>query len=507
MDRPTKLIVLFFCAVKLALHLVADYHSGFQGDELLHIETGNHLAFGYMEFPPLIGILAFIQNLFQSHSVFVHHIFAHIATVLILLYASKTTVELGGKAKAVFLVLLCIVIAPGFGRSQQLFQPVVFSQLFWVLGFYQLTRYVKYLDRKYLWYLTFTVALGFLTKYDAVFFMFGLSALLLFRTTRQALVNHRFWWNIIAFTALISPNMLWQYLNGFPALDMFARLYETQLNKLSTIEVLAALFVSLNPLTLLVSVPAVVGMFHPRMQRYRPLSVCIVLSVLFLAYSQGKGYYFYPIALTVFTFGGVFWENFLSEKKKWLLYPLACILGLGALLIPFGMPIFSLESYIKHDYPYEKKEVEGGKYAIRFEERYSKAKWEETLTELKSVFDSLPKKEQETCLIWGKHYGQAGAISLFRNRHDLPPSFSLHGSFYNWLPTGRMPNTTMAIRYGNAAGKDFFEPFFDEVIPVKSIYNPYADDEEKLWQTIFICKHPQQDFEQLKNLFAKRIFE
>lgn len=130
MNRKTKLVIFAFCIVKLTLHLIADSNSGFQGDELLHIETGNHLAFGFMEFPPMIGVLAFIQNLFQSESVFVHHIFSHIAAILILIFVSKITVELGGKTKAVFLVLMCIIIAPAFGRSQQLFQPVVFSQLF-----------------------------------------------------------------------------------------------------------------------------------------------------------------------------------------------------------------------------------------------------------------------------------------------------------------------------------------------------------------------------------------
>ena len=136
------------------MHLVADSHSGFQGDELLHIETGKHLAFGFMEFPPLIGFIAFIQNLFHSNSVFVHHLFSHLATLCIMVVVAKITLELGGKNKAVFLVLLAIIIAPGFGRSEQLFQPVVFSQLFWVLGFYQLIRFVKYLDNKSLWYLT-----------------------------------------------------------------------------------------------------------------------------------------------------------------------------------------------------------------------------------------------------------------------------------------------------------------------------------------------------------------
>ncbi|MEQ1554653.1 MAG: glycosyltransferase family 39 protein, partial [Ferruginibacter sp.] len=180
MTKLNKLIIAFFCIIKLALHLIADSNSGFQGDELLHIETGKHLAFGYMEFPPLIGILAFIQNLFNSNSVFIHHLFSHISSILIIIYVAKITIELGGKSKAIFLTLLCIIIAPAFGRSQQLFQPVVFGQLFWVLGFYQLVLYTKYLDKKQLTYLATFAVIGFLFKYDILFFIFGLSSLFFF---------------------------------------------------------------------------------------------------------------------------------------------------------------------------------------------------------------------------------------------------------------------------------------------------------------------------------------
>lgn len=505
MDRPTKLIVLFFCIIKLVLHLVADYNSGFQGDELLHIETGNHLAFGYMEFPPLIGWIAFIQSLFQSQSVFIHHIFPHIATILIFVFVSKTVVELGGKSKAVFLVLLCLL--PVMGRSQQLFQPVVFSQLFWIMGFYYLTKYAKFLDKKYLWCLTVTVALGFLTKYDAIFFIFGLSALLFFRKTREALMRHKFWWNIIAFIMIVSPNILWQYSNDFPVLKMFSRLYETQLDKISTVKVLSGLIMSLNPLTLLISIPAVIALFHKKLKPYRVLSLSIVLSVLFLAFSKGKGYYFYPIVLTVLPFGGVFWEEIILKKRKWIIYPVSLLLIIsGFFLLPFSLPITSLESYLNNEYKYEKKQVKGGQYAIK-EERYSKTKWEETLSELKKVYNSLSENEQKNCIIWGKHYGQAGAITLLRKNYGLPETFSLHGSFYLWLPNGKIPETIITIRYSDENGFDFFEPYFEEVKPVKSIYNPYADEQEQVWQTIFICRKPKQDFDTLKRIFSDRIFE
>jgi len=121
-----------------------------------------------------------------------------------------------GKQKLLFLVLLYIIVAPAFGRSQQLFQPVVFSQLFWVVNLYFLTKYVKNLDRKYLWLLTLGTAVAFLTKYDAVFFIFGVASLLFFKATRHALIQHRFWWQINVFILLISPNILWQIGNPKP---------------------------------------------------------------------------------------------------------------------------------------------------------------------------------------------------------------------------------------------------------------------------------------------------
>lgn len=505
MTKQTKLIILIFCVLKLFLHLIADSHSGFQGDELLHIEAGKHLAFGYMEFPPLIGILAFIQNLFGSNSVYIHHLFAHLASMLIIIYAAKTTIELGGKNIAVFLTLLCIIIAPSFGRSQQLFQPVVFSQLFWVLSFYQLTKFVKYLDKNSLWYLTLFVVLGFSVKYDALFFIFGLSALFLFNRTRQALLESHFWNNIIVAALFVIPNLIWQYTNNFPVLQMFSRLYETQLDQLSRIETLGKLLIEINPISsLLVILPAFVYMFKNKKTLYRPLTISIILSIAFLSLSNGKPYYFYPIILTIIPFGGLFWEQIIIEKKKWIIYPITVLLVTASILIPFGMPIYSFNRYLEKIYPFEKKDIEGGKYAVKYDEYYTKDKWKTTMQELKSVYDSLPPNEKQNCKIWGKHYGQAGAVNLFGIDYNLPKAFSYHGSFYSWTPKGPMPNVIIALSYRVG---DFFSPYFEEVRLVKTIYNPYSENEEELYQRIYICKKPKQDFDEMKGLFKARIFE
>jgi hypothetical protein len=468
MNRQTQLIILIFCLIKLTLHLIADSNSGFQGDELLHIETGKHLAFGYMEFPPLIGLFAFIQNLFGSNSVYVHHIFSHLASLLILIYVAKTTIELGGKNKAIILVLLAIIIAPSFGRSQQLFQPVVFSQLFWVLGFYQLTRFVKYLDKKSLWYLTLFAVLGISVKYDAAFYIFGLSSLFFFKSTRQALIRHRFWLNIVIAIALIIPNLIWQYSNDYPVLQMFSRLYERHLDQLSRFEVLANLFIGINPITtLLLIIPAFIYAFK-RETNSAPLIISIFLSAAFLSLSNGKSYYFYPIILTILPFGALFWEQIVFYKKKWLMYPIAFLLSMGMILIPFGMPVYTFSDYLKYVYEFEKKDIEGGKYGVKYDEYYTKEKWTETMQLLKIVYGSLPDNEKENTMIWGKHYGQAGAVNLIGKDYNLPKAFSYHGSFYTWTPTGEMPNTIISLSYRVG---DFFLPYFDEVTLVKEIYN------------------------------------
>mgnify|MGYP003945298041 CR=1 FL=1 len=505
MAKQTKLLILIFCILKLTLHLIADSNSGFQGDELLHIETGKHLAFGYMEFPPLIGLLAYIQNLFGSNSVYVHRLFAHIASILIIIYVAKTTIELGGKNKAIFLALLCILIGPSFGRSQQLFQPVVFSQLFWVLSFYQLTRFIKYLDNKSLWYLTGFVVVGCSVKYDALFLIFGLSALLIFRRTRQALLEQHFWKNIIAVILLLLPNLIWQYANDFPVLQMFDRLYETQLDHLSRIGTLGQLLIEINPLTsLLIIIPACFYIFKNNKTLNRPLAISILLSIALLSYSKGKPYYFYPIILTIIPFGALFWEQTILQKKKLIIYPITALLLLAAVLIPFGMPVYSFDRYLTKVYPFEKKDIEGGKFAVKYDEYYTKKKWKETMLELKSVYDSLPIKEKQDSRIWGKHYGQAGAVNILGVDYNLPKAFSYHGSFYSWTPEGQMPNVIIALSYRVG---DFFSPYFDEVKLVRTIYNPYANNEEELYQRIYVCKKPKQDFNKMKVLFKTRIFE
>ncbi|NJK98746.1 MAG: glycosyltransferase family 39 protein [Bacteroidales bacterium] len=141
--RAEYLIIIIILVIKTILHLIADFNSGLDGDEIYHVDTGKHLAWGYMEFPPMIGFLAWLQNFFKSDSIFAHHFFVHIAAGLIIVISGLTVIRIGGNCKAVLLCLICILTASCFGLTQNAFQPVIFDQLFWILSFYLLITYIR----------------------------------------------------------------------------------------------------------------------------------------------------------------------------------------------------------------------------------------------------------------------------------------------------------------------------------------------------------------------------
>ena len=48
--------------VVMALHLITNGTLGFHTDELYYIDSGNHPALGYVDFPPIVPLLARLET-------------------------------------------------------------------------------------------------------------------------------------------------------------------------------------------------------------------------------------------------------------------------------------------------------------------------------------------------------------------------------------------------------------------------------------------------------------
>lgn len=501
-NNTTYFIIAVAVIINLILHLTAGFNSGYHGDELLHIEAGRHPAFGYMDFAPFIAYLAYIQNLFHSDSLFVNHLFVYISSTLIFIVSGLIAVRLGGNWPAVLIVMLCVLFSPGFGASYSLFLPVVFEQLAWISCIYFLVVFNNDPQNKYLFGLAIAGALGFLSKYSIVFLIAGVAvSLLMFR--RDLLKKPMLWLAVILFLVMIFPNVLWQIKYGFPVIHHFSKLYEVQLDTISRFGELKSLFLFLNPFTSVFWISGLLIVpFAYKYRKFRFVAFPLLFAFLFLVLARGKSYYFFPIILCVLPFGAVYFEQFL-EKRKWILASyLAILVSFGILILPRGIPVLPLEKYIRL---YKIERNPDNKIPIDFENYYSKRIWDQVLVLVGKTYKSLPAVEQKQCLIWGRHYSQAGGINLLGAKLGLPEAFSFHSSFYNWVP--EFSNKISVIVIADSAwDKEHWLRYFNKVELAGVIYNPYNADMKWDYQSVYLCRNLKYTSAELKDIFKDEIY-
>ena len=494
--------------IKTILHLIADSNAGLDGDELYHVDTGRHLAWGYMEFPPMIGFLAWIQNLFHSDSLYIHHLFVHLAAGLIIVLCGLTVVRLGGKWKAVLLCLVCILTGSCFGLTQNAFQPVIFDQLFWVLSFYLLISYIKTAESLYLILLGVSIGLGFMTKYSILFFGAGLIlSTIIFQ--RELFRTKACWLGLLIFMLIISPNLYWQWDNSFPVLSHFSRLYEVQLDDMKLSDNITSLVLSPNPLTVFVWLAGIfVIPFLAIYKKFRLGLFVVLFSFILMFLAKGKFYYFYPIILMSFITGSVLLEHLLV-RKRWLLYGYIFMLILMTpLTTTNALPVLPLANYIKF---YKIQKNEAGVTPVM--DAYSFGLiWGSLNEAVKRVYLSLPENEKKGCLIWGDTYSWASAINFYAAKYQIPNAISFHGTHYLWLPDFPKGITVIAICNSNSKDNieerlNYYKQYFHEVALKEQLFNQYSEDKTDYYLNIFLCRDMKYDAETMKGKMKYRIFE
>lgn len=500
--KTEYLLIALFTVLSLAIHIIADCNSFYHGDELLHIEAGRYPAFGYMDFAPVIAYLAYIQNLFQSDSLIINHLFVHLASVLILVFCGLLTIKLGGKWPAVLVTLSCILFSPGFGASHSLFLPALFEQLAWVICFYMLVAYCNSANTKSMILLGIFAALGFLTKYSIAFLIAGIAfSVLLFQ--REILKKKTLYIALVLFLLIILPNILCQIKNGLPVFNHVSKLYETQLDNNSRLSELKMLVLFLNPFT---SIFWIAGLFMfpfiPEFKKYRLASFSLLFAFVLLFIAKGKTYYYFPIILGVLPLGAVFFERLLQHRKAILIGYTTILAFFGLLILPKGVPVLPLDTYLKI---YELKKNSDNRIPLTFENYYSKGIWDQLLASVATIYRNLPAAEQKECLIWGRHYSQAGGINLLGRKFRLPPAISFHSSYYNWVPDFPA-HITMIVISDYSWDKEHWLRYFEDVQEVDSIENPYASDKEWYMQHIFLCRNLKYSSAELKMKFSNQIF-
>ena len=149
--RKVPIIILLLAAGKFVLPFLL-HHPAYElhRDEYLYFAQGQHLDFGFLENPPLIGLLGWISSLLGG-SFFWIKFWPALFGAFTLLLACGIARQLGGGLYAQGITALGMLFS-AYLRVHFLFQPN-FLDIFWcAAAAYSFLRYANTEDKKYLYF-------------------------------------------------------------------------------------------------------------------------------------------------------------------------------------------------------------------------------------------------------------------------------------------------------------------------------------------------------------------
>ena len=495
--RNLAFLIVVLSLAKLVIHLVGNQNYGFHRDELLHVSVSEHLAAGYMEFPPLIAFVGKIAATLFGYSLSGIRLFSTLAGVGIIILVCLVAIEMGAKKLAtVFVAGIAVLSFLPFYRNHTLFQPVAFDQFFWTLGFYFIVLFINRKENRYLVYAGITAGFGLLNKYTFVIWITAVIIAFLFHE-RGSVFKNKFLYVAFGMVLVIAlPNVVWQVQNDFPAIAHQKRLAELQLDKLDPFEFVTEQLQFL--FTFMLSLIGLTGLFLNReLKRFRVIAISVVIIFFAMWGLKAKAYYFFAAYPVLFAAGAIMLERIFKSK------PLPQYFVAGTLFIPVVYfipqltPVLPIEDYIVYR---DIKPDSAGRYILSsdYADMFG---WEEQVALVDSIYRSLPDTERSSAVIWAENYGEAAAVKILGDRYNLPDPFCLSGSFWTFgPPPSEYP---VCISLGNEP--ESVNKVFEEVHLVKMICHPYAIGEENNIP-VYICRKPRINFRERWPELKKYIF-
>ncbi|HTP01488.1 MAG TPA: glycosyltransferase family 39 protein [Anaerolineales bacterium] len=441
--RRSGWAILLIALLQFVLHLWVNLHDNFFRDELYYMAAGQHLAAGYVEYPPFIAWATAFSRAVFGDSVAAIRLLPSIAAAAIVFLTADMVAVMGGGFLPQLLAAFAVALCPVFIGSSGLMSMDPFDQLWWVLASWVLVRLIRSQNQK-MW-LLFGVVVGFglLTKLVIGFFVIAVLFGLLLSGQRKLLFS---WWLIAAGAialVMMSPYLVWQAQHGFPVLE-YTRAYSSGKTFQATpLEYFAQQVLSLNPLALPLWLGGLYFVFFTKAgSPYRAFGWAYVFLYIFFMLQHAKFYWLSPMYPVLFAAGAYGLELLVQQRPrlKWMQPTYIWTIAIsGLLLVPFSIPILPVQAFLRY------YAITGGRDAGKAENLTSSALpqnyadrygWKEMVAVVKQAYDTLTPQEKAEACIFADNYGEAGAVDFYGAKLGLPHAISGQNSYYMWGPQG-----------------------------------------------------------------------
>src|SRR5712692_5106601 len=202
------------------LHMLFNGRYGYFVDELYYLTCSHHLAWGYVDQPPLIAVATWLERVTLGDSLHASRFLPALAAGLRVLLTGLIARELGGRIYAQALACIAVIVAPLYLGLDNLLTMNAFEPLFWMGCALIAIKIIKGGDQR-LWLLFGVLAgIGLENKHSMLFFGFGFFFGLLLTPERRLLRQPWIWLGGLLAFLIFLPNLVWETHRSFPTIEL-----------------------------------------------------------------------------------------------------------------------------------------------------------------------------------------------------------------------------------------------------------------------------------------------
>lgn len=422
--------------ITLLFYLLTIDGYGYFRDELYYMACGEHLGLGYVDHPPLIGLIAaFIRALFGTSLLALRLLPALAAAVTVWLTAA-TSHELGGSRFAQMLSALTSLLAPIYLGLFSILSMNAFDVVIWAIGWWILARILRTGNQRYWLLFGVLMGIGLENKISVIFLGFGIAAGLVLSRRWEMIRSPWLWLGGIVAAVIFVPHLFWQQANGWPTLEFMENARSYKMLQMPVSDFLLQQLLQVGPASfpiwfsgLLFFLLASVG------KPFRTLGWAYLTILVVMIVTHAKPYYLGPAYTILFAGGAVaieIWTIQLQRSSAIRTLIMAVVVLGGIPLIPLAKPVLPVEQYIRYAAflgvgPSSDERHELGRLPQFYADMQG---WRELAMTITQVYNSLPEDDQKKVCVFGQNYGEAGAVDLF----GPAPALSAHNSYFLWGP-------------------------------------------------------------------------
>lgn len=418
-----------FAALKVLLPLPFLGLYGWHGDELYFVAASRHLDFGYVDFPPLVPLLAAADQAVAPGSLVALRLLPSITGGFLVILTALIARELGASSRAQAWAALGLLLSAVYIGSNALFHTATFDQLWWFIALLVFARLLRTGHRSLWLLLGLVVGVGLETKHTMVALPAAIFLGVLISNRRFILLTPWPWLGAAIALLVFLPNLIWQATHDWISVQYvlshrghtdgpFAYWWQQVL-------------VFFNPLFV---VPAVAGLvtLH-RDDRFRALVYASIAVLLIFFVMGGKSYYAAPIYPVLYAAAAMWLDRLLTTKVRLAAF-LTPSVAVGLFLALAVLPVAPTPSGLFTD----------------------EVGWPELAHQTAQAYDSVPADQRAGTVILAHYYQEAAAIDFYGPAVGLPHAVSPHLSYWYWAPPRMEPTTVVMINFTLKEGNRLF---------------------------------------------------